>query len=139
MTSTTSYGPKGVNDHHYFGTRKQARRAKTVCTSHVLAALGVDASEYHYSGTESQMLTVARKHWSLRSVRSKLAKKTTVGGARKALQAVSEADSTVLGYVVFVQGHVLLLKRNAQTLVDTAPRKRDARQLRTVYALRRKS
>lgn len=134
---TTSNAPTGTNQHIFF-KKGDYRRAKTVCTSYVLAALGIDKAEYHYSGTRHQMLAVARKHWSLRSVRSKLAKKASVGGSRKALQAASLADRSVVCFVVFVVGHVLLLDRAGTTIVDTAPRKRDARQLYAVYAVRQK-
>jgi len=132
--------PIALNQHRYYATTTQpkARRAKTACTSHVLAALGICSSTYHYSGTEQQMMTIARRRWSCRSVKSKLGKNPTVGGSRRKLAAAVREDASILAFVVIVDGHALLLDTTGKTTVDTAPRVRDQRKIRSIYAVRSK-
>lgn len=127
-----------VSSHVYYTAEKRSDRAKTVCTSHVLAALGIDQSEYRYSATEPQMMAVARRCWSCRSVRSRLASKATVGGSRAALDQLSKSDREIVAYIVIVDGHALLLDTSGRTIVDTSPRKRDARRIVSIYAVRNK-
>ena len=39
------------------------------------------------------------------------------------------------GYLVYVSSHVLFLDTNGDTIVDTAPRKRDHRKVRAVFVV----
>jgi hypothetical protein len=129
---------KAISDHIYYDP-KRADRAKTVCTSTVLLALGITPDQYHYSGTERQMIGIARRKWSVRSCRSKLGKSATVGNSREALRRVAMADPEIVGFVVIVKGHALMLGCSGRTIVDTAPRKRDSRPILSIYAVRNKS
>lgn len=113
-------------------------RAKTVCTSHVLDALGIPSDSYRYSGTERQLLRLARRRWGLRSVRSRLGRKATVGGSRSRLEAIAKDDIDIVAFMVIVSGHVLLLNPWGRTIVDTDPRDRDTRPIVSIYAVRSK-
>ncbi len=108
-------------------------RSKTVCTSAVLIHFGVCAHMYHYSSRPGDVERILRAHgYSVRSRRSKLPKRCSVGQARTKLAGLEEA---ALGYFVHVDGHAILLGVNGETLVDTDPRERDRRQVMRVYAI----
>ena len=108
-------------------------RAKTVCTSAVLAHFGILPAAYHYSGRPGDLERILRVNgYSVRSRRSKLPKRCSVGQARARLAGLEEA---ALGYFVHVPAHAMLLDVNGETLVDTDPRERDRRQVLRVYAI----
>ena len=141
---------RGLSDHRYYEPTKRADRAKTVCTSTVLACLGIPVSSYHYSGTKHQMLAIARRKWSVRSAKTALGRPKTVAQAmleevivtaqKRAIKAKRHTFDLcdVRAYVVFVPGHVLLVNRRGEVHVDTAPRTRDRREVTGIYAVRNK-
>ena len=128
-----SHGVASLAEHH----RHASGRRKTVCTSAVLAWLGVDARSYNYCATVDELKRLAnRGRWSLRSVKSKLLKKPTVGNSRALLAHLTKQDPTISGYVVHVRNHVLALRPAGTTAIDTAARLRDSRAILGVYAVR---
>lgn len=103
-------------------------RRKTVCTSHVLAFFGISSDSYHYSECAKDVKRLLRSNgYSVRSRMSKLcgSKKTTIGILRKKIADLGESGS----YYVGVPGHAMLLDSQGETIIDTAPRKRDRRQV----------
>ena len=100
---------------------------QNVCALHVAKALGV-AAEVRYLHTAQDVFRAARLKYSVRSVATAV-KSKTVGGARKHM-----TDIAAEFFIVVVAGHVLLLDTDGQTIVDTDPRKRDARKIKHVMA-----
>lgn len=122
-----------------------AKGSKTVCSSHVLAYFGIDCSTYHYSGYINQISCVLRRNgWACRSRNSRIGcsfgnmdsgKNPTMGEVRKAIKARKWGDPARTCYAVCVPGHILLLDWNGNTIVDTAPRKRDRRKVWSIRAI----
>jgi hypothetical protein len=110
---------------------------KTVCTSAVLASFGITPSEYHYSGRWGQVENILRrKGFSVRSRLSRLPKKCSIGQARKRIAKFS-GDASARFYVG-VPGHAMVLNGLGRTVVDTAPRKRDRRQVLRIFVVEAK-
>ena len=106
---------------------------KTVCTSAVLAHFGIAPSEYHYSGSWGDVERILRrKGFAVRSRLSRFPKRCTVGQARARIAKISEPGQM---FYVGVPGHAMLLDGAGRTVVDTAPRKRDRRQVHRVCAV----
>lgn len=144
--------PKGVPKHRYF-----KKGAKTVCTSAVLAAFGIDACTYHYSGQLKLRCNILRKNgWAARSRNShlrrvyKFSKKVkipsgpkSVGQARKIIARINkdEPETNAWGdplgtrYMIRVEKHALLLDYHGKTIVDTDPRLRDKRKVSDIRAV----
>lgn len=124
-----------LNDHitHASG------RAKNVCTSAVLGHFGIGTSEYHYAEDADTVKGVLRrKGYSVRSRKSEMKVRpgTTIGQLRKAIR---KADGSVhTRYYVGVVGHAMVLNGKGETVVDTAPRKRDVRKVRHISIVERK-
>ena len=140
---------RGVRKHQYFKSG-----SKTVCTSAVLAAFGIDACSYHYSGQLEQRLNILRKNgWAARSRNShinrgyrKLKMKSgtkSVGQARRIIAYVNSdspeanawGDPLGTRYMIRVEGHALLLDYHGNTIVDTDPRVRDRRKVLDIRAV----
>ena len=113
-------------------------RMKTICTSNVLAFFGIASDSYHYADSNSDMKRILRKNgWSVRSRMSALCgkKKITIGGLRKKIADLGESGA----FYVSVPGHAMLLDSMGRTIIDTAPRKRDRRQVVSVSKVTRNS
>jgi len=90
-------------------------------------------------------VTSVRKRYTVRSRMSAFGSSVrSVGALRKkaakvAAAAVSDtgAKVNVVGFIVGVPGHVLMLDASGNTVVDTAPRKRDRRAVDGVYIVYR--
>lgn len=112
---------------------------KNKCVFHVAYYLAVD-DEVRYLHTSRDLVRAARKEYTVRSRRSYLPKSATVGGSRNRLKKLAEVEYKkgykVYGFIVVVPEHVLFLGPDGQTVVDTAPRKRDVRPVREVYLVR---
>lgn len=144
---------KGVKKHLYY-----KGGAKTVCTSAVLAAFGIDSCSYHYSGQLKQRLQILNKNgWAARSRNSHVRRgyrnlklkgipKTqtrSVGQVRRIIALVNrdEPETNAWGdpygtrYMIRVDGHALLLGYDGATLVDTDPRARDRRKVLDIRAV----
>lgn len=112
--------------------------AKTVCTSHVLNAFGIDACQYHYSGQVHQITGILRRHgFAVRSRKSHLRKHTTVGAAREIISDLGDPAGTkyVLVLAYGTMRHAILIGQSGETLVDTAPREADRRRITHIYAV----
>lgn len=131
---------RGVSKHIRYGRDAKGRRkTKTVCTSHVLAYLGIDQSEYLYSGYVDQRVAILRKKGF--SVRSRLSAvkravtSLTVNQVSEAVRLYSK-DPPGTHYMVQVHGHALLLDERGDVVVDTDPRVgSDRRNVKTIYAV----
>jgi hypothetical protein len=113
---------------------------KTPCASATLAYFGVTGTTWN-ERTQRNVWddTLRRNGYAVRSRASKLSRKeSTVGAARGKLASVAAAEPEILAFVARVDGHVLVIDRNGETVVDTDPRKRDKRKLRGVFAVMRK-
>ena len=127
----------GVADHIYYASSgKGFSRAKTVCTSAVLAAFGIAPGTYKYSGMLKQRLAILNRNgFAARSRKSRLPKGISVGAARKIIANNNWGDPRGTRYMIRVQGHALLLDNLGATIVDTAPRKRDRRTILDIRAV----
>lgn len=106
---------------------------KNICGLRVLEALGV-ADQVRFVHVMDDVVRAARKRFTVRSRMSAVGKGKTVGAARKKLAEVALKDN-VKFFLVRVDGHVLLLDRAGNTVVDTAPRKRDRRKMTHCFAV----
>lgn len=113
---------------------------KNVCGLMVAKALKVDDT-VNYLHTINDLVRAARNKYTVRSRSSKFRGKS-VGGSRERL--VKEIDKTckkegaaVYGYIIRVDGHVLFVDGYGDTVVDTAPRKRDRRKITHAYIVYR--
>ena len=108
-------------------------RRKTVCTSSVMAYFGIAPSEDNYSQCIRDINRVLRsKGFSVRSRFSTVVTKKfkTVGAIRERIKALDVSSGA---FYIGVSGHVLVMDREGNTVVDTAPRKRDKRQVLELY------
>ena len=123
---------------HFKATSNNATNPnQNVCGQAVCRALGV-ADAVRYIHTMDDILRAARLAWSARSRMSKLGKRRSVGAAR-ALCAKVAREEGARAFIASIKGHVLLLDHNGETLIDTAPRSRDRRQLDGLWAIFPKS
>ena len=131
--------------------------SKTVCTSAVLAAFGINSCSYHYSGQLKQRLAILRKNgWAARSRNSHLKRGYRNIGYKPGVKTVARAKYIIkwltheLGrhasenswgdpkgtrYMIRVQGHALLLDYDGEVIVDTSPRKKDRRKVLDIRAV----
>lgn len=122
-------------------TRQDRRKAsnnrenpnKNTCGLRIAQALGVE-DEIRYLHTMTDLRRAASKRFSVRSrataLGMKKGKRTTVGSMRK--HCVSQG---AWGFLVWVNGHVLLLAADGHTLIDSDSRKRDNRRVFGVWGL----
>lgn len=106
-------------------------RAKTPCTTAVLASFGIHHSEFHYAENSKTVKSVLRrKGYSVRSRKSAFKVKpytTTVGKLRSAIR--EKSGDAFARFYVGVVGHAMVLNGLGKTVVDTAPRKVDRRKV----------
>ena len=113
-------------------------RMKTICTSNVIAFFGIPSSSYKYSDCKTDVTRILRRHgFSVRSRMSALCgkKRITIGALRNRIAHLGESGA----FYVSVPGHAMLLDSTGRTIIDTAPRKRDRRQVISVYKVTRNS
>ena len=109
---------------------------KTPCASAALAYFGVTGTTWNQrTGRNVWDATLRRAGYSVRSRMSKLDKGESVGGARIDLALIAKKEPQIRAFIVRVKGHVLVVDRSGRTVVDTAPRKRDRRTIRGVWAI----
>ena len=106
-----------------------ANANKNVCALMVATALNVQ-DEVRYLHVIGDLKRAISSKYSLRSVKS-MVKSATVGGARKNL----DGQNGAIAYMVWVDGHVLLLGADGATIVDTAPRQRDRRSIKGIWGV----
>jgi hypothetical protein len=120
--------------------KKRASKAKvkaefgshvTVCVQACLDALGVARGTYRVACTPSDILRLAgRVGYSLR--RHPRWSGKSVGKLSAAVRSGRESG----GWLVFVDGHVLIVTSNGK--VDTSPRQRDRRRIVLAWRITRK-
>ena len=80
--------------------------------------------------------TLRRAGYAVRSRASNLGKRaSTVGAARQKIADIAQREPEIIAFVARVDGHVLVIGRDGQTVVDTDPRKNDRRKLRGLFAV----
>lgn len=103
---------------------------KTPCASAALRYFGVEGVTYNTRTKRNVWMdTLRRAGFSVRSRASKLPRNATVGGIRQRVAAIAAAEPTAIGFIVRVDGHVLVMDHYGSTVVDTAPRKVDRRKV----------
>lgn len=108
----------------------------TVCASAVLAHFGVAGTTWNKrTGRNVWADTLRRAGFAVRSRLSKLGRRPSVGGSRSRFAAIAAAEPAIIAFVVVVKGHALLVGRDGQTAIDTAPRKRDGRKVVSAHAV----
>jgi len=116
----------------------RAKSFKGICVSKCLAYVGIDPSQYQSTwtdktGNKATHGILRRFGFAVRSRKSYIPKNATVGGIRKRIQKLNDPVGTV--YFVSVTGHLLALDQNGNTVIDTAPRKRDSRRVVDIKAV----
>jgi hypothetical protein len=124
--------------HHQKFRNKQRRGSnnprntnKNVCALEVAKYFNVE-DEVRYLHVRTDTKRALMKKYSIRSVKSSM--KKTVGGSRAAMTKYA-AERSPMGFVIFVDGHVIAMNRNGSTAVDTDPRKNDRRPIEEAYAV----
>ncbi|PHS22249.1 MAG: hypothetical protein COA84_13915 [Robiginitomaculum sp.] len=110
---------------------------KTPCASAVLAYFGVSGTTWNDRTLKNVWAnTLRRNGFNVRSRFSHFAgNEKTVGSSRDKITKIADADIRIKAFVVTVFGHVLVLDRNGDTVVDTDPRKIDRRAIFAVQAV----
>ena len=113
---------------------------KTVCVTACLTTLGVPFESFTttYStrtGKNTALQVLNSNGFSARSRKSKMPKNPTIGVCRKAIKKLNE--NTI--YYVCVTGsnwaHAMLLDNEGNTIIDTAPRKKDKRRVTSIHSI----
>ena len=108
----------------------------TPCASAALRYFGVQGVTYNNRTKQNVwMNTLRRAGFSVRSRASKLPRNATVGGIRQKVAEIAAAEPTAIGFVVRVDGHVLVMDHFGSTVVDTSPRKVDRRKVLGIVAV----
>ena len=124
-------------ERQYFqaGSNNSDNNNKNICALKVAEALRVDHT-VRYLHTISDLVRAARSKYTVRSRLSAVKKGTSAGQARAKLENISAKEQgPVYGYVIRVNGHVILTDKKGKTMVDTDPRKADRRKITHCYAL----
>ena len=111
-------------------------RNKNICALAVAKILGVDGAT-RYLHTWTDLSRAIRWMWSFRSVKSKVGYKRgdTVGKIRAKLKKNYGKDPKLYLYVAMTPEHVIVLGPQGQTVIDTAPKKRDVRPVLKLYGV----
>lgn len=101
---------------------------KTACTSSVVDHFGCLNNTRYLHTMEDVVRSVRKGGFKVRSRKSQIKKNATVGSIRKQLKSIGDGK-----FIVRVNGHVLLMNDDGNTIVDTDPRKRDRRKITHLY------
>jgi hypothetical protein len=103
---------------------------KTPCASATLNFFGVTGTTWNdRTGKNVWDNTLRRNGFAVRSRLSALGSATTVGAARPKIRKIAAKDKDIIAFVARVDGHVLVIDRDGNTVVDTDPRKKDKRKM----------
>lgn len=109
---------------------------KNPCGLAVCKALRV-ADKVKYLHTVADILRCIRKLWRCQARNSKVKGLRTVEDMREKLAEIADKEGAtarkVIGFLIFVENHVLLTNEWGQTAIDTAPLTVDYRQVKMVY------
>ena len=113
-------------------------KAKTVCVTACLTALGIPVDAFQVTGTlkkPNYTAILSKQGFAYRSRMSKMPKGATIGKCRPAIKKLNED----VVYFVVVNGsgycHAVLLDSEGNTLVDTDPRLKDKRKVHSIHAV----
>ncbi len=107
---------------------------KNICALEAARFFGCgDVSRYLHSIRD--LVYAVRKSYTVRSRAGRVRGKT-VGAARDTLRKLA-GEVSAKGFLVRVNGHVLVLDATGKTVVDTSPRKRDRRKITHCYVVYR--
>ena len=119
--------------------RRSNGTEKTVCVTACLTSLGIPVGAFRntWNGRRNTWDGVLRRNgYAVRSRLSQLPKGCTVGKARKLIaNRIAQRDPAGTRYLIAVPGHLIMLNAQGQTVVDTAPRKRDRRRVTLLVAV----
>ena len=125
-----------LEDHITHGSGEK----KTICVTAVLTSLGVPVNSFQYTGSISDKRRNAilnRNGFACRSRLSRVGRNTTMGKARAKVAKLNEGPG--VKYMVCLRygskAHLILLNNLGETIVDTAPRKRDSRRVVAIHAV----
>ncbi|RLE41658.1 hypothetical protein DRJ16_05930 [Candidatus Woesearchaeota archaeon] len=104
---------------------------KNICVLRVAWALGCGKASRYLHCAEDLVYAV-RKMYSVRSRKSAV-KGLTIGRARAKCLSLANEVKDCVAFIATVKGHVLLLNRSGETMIDTDPRKRDRRKIVFFY------
>ncbi len=107
---------------------------KNICGLAVATTLGV-ANATRYLHTMDDIVKAARTRFTVRSRLSQLNKNKSIGNARAKMNSL--ANDHTIGFLIGIDGHVLLADANGQTITDTDPRQRDRRKVTELYIIER--
>tara|TARA_B110000503_G_scaffold91392_1_gene137963 strand:- start:519 stop:860 length:342 start_codon:yes stop_codon:yes gene_type:complete len=103
---------------------------KTPCASATLEFFGVKGTTWNErTGKNVWDDTLRRNGYAVRSRMSKLGSSPTVGSVRAKVAKLAASEPDIIAFVARVSGHVLVIDRDGQTVVDTDPRKKDKRKM----------
>lgn len=102
---------------------------KNICALRVASYFG-QADQARYLHTIYDVIRNVRRAHTVRSIRSYV-KGKTAGSIRNQLKDIKGLTHAI----IYVSGHVILMDVNGNTIVDTAPRKRDARKIIKIYGV----
>ena len=107
----------------------------TPCAGATLRYFGVDGVTWNNRTKKNVFRETLRRHgFAVRSRKSKLGAIKTIGAARARIAQIAQDEPQVLAFMVTVKGHVLVIDTNGETVVDTAPRIKDKRQIEEIDA-----
>ena len=125
-----------TRQHYRNKSNNSVNSNKNICGLAVAKALGVEGTT-RYLHTKTDIVRAIRTKFKVRSRLSNV-KDKTVGASRKKLVDIANKmgeDNLVWGFLIMVEGHVLLLDADANTFVDTDPRQRDKRKIKACYVI----
>ena len=151
MRSIKLHTPVLMADH----IRYKSGKAKTVCVTYCLTALGIAFDSFTVTGSldkPNYLGILNREGFSARSRRSKLSKTATIGNSRAAIRKMSDSAQDI--YWVVILGdhygdrvgskkggycHAVLVNGNGEVVVDNAISqvKRDHRKIHSIHKITR--
>lgn len=103
---------------------------KNLCALAVASAFHVE-DQTRYLHTVDDLLKAVRKLWSARVVRE--FSDTPLSHLKRVL-GYADTEGDVVGYIVWVRGHILAVSKDGSSIVDTAPQEQD-QLVRKVWAV----
>ena len=108
----------------------------TPCAGATLRYFGVTGATWNNRTKRNVFRDTLRRHgFAVRSRKSKLGSIKTVGAARARIAEIAKDEPQVLAFMVTLKNHVLVIDTNGETVVDTAPRIKDKRQIVAIDAV----